>query len=580
MSLNTRDAPPLVTVVVPVYNTERYVGETLRSVIAQTWENLEIIIVIDGSTDGSLDICRGFDDERIRIVEQENQGLAAARNTGIRESTGAYIGFIDSDDTWRPEKVARHVAHLNADPGLGVSYSYSAMMSEEGELTGLLDDLGTESTSVGDCFVQNVIGNGSNAVLRRAVFDGIEGRMQEFPPLSGFDTELKRAEDYEMWSRIAMNTQWKLGCVPELLVNYRNNPLGLSSSRDLQRAYHFLAMAKIAGYAPNRSEALRERAVSHFYWHQARVFASRKETRAGMRSVRLALRYWWEWPRTNQVLISLALMACLVLPGESYYRFYRRAERFFGRFQKRRMAKQDRNAGAESTGTSALPATAFVRAPSFYVRKKAMPNLFFLCHKHRFMYLGISKNASTSMKYCMWREESGDDAPDNPDASHRYWGWTPVKDRSIDRGNRAELARYGDYLKFTVYRDPVSRFLSAYHNRVLFSRTDHPFYTAKRLEGMGLEQFIRVAESVLKIDNPLHIDEHLRPQAWCFEPSDVDFIVPIEHLQAFLQAKFGIVDDRRANKTDLPRIRPTGEQTRKIRELYACDYRIEPNWSP
>ena len=137
MNLIKRDGPPLVTVVIPVYNTERYVGETLRSVIAQTWKNIEIIVVIDGSTDGSLDICRGFDDARIRIVEQENQGLAAARNTGIRESAGAYIGFIDSDDTWWPEKVEKHVQRFEEDPDLGIK-RVRVLVSWKGQAEGRL----------------------------------------------------------------------------------------------------------------------------------------------------------------------------------------------------------------------------------------------------------------------------------------------------------------------------------------------------------------------------------------------------------------------------------------------------------
>ena len=116
MNLIKRDGLPLVTVVIPVYNTERYVGETLRSVIAQTWKNIEIIVVIDGSTDGSLDICRGFDDARIRIVEQENQGLAAARNTGLRLATCDLIAYIDDDDEWMPTRLEEQLARWNSLP--------------------------------------------------------------------------------------------------------------------------------------------------------------------------------------------------------------------------------------------------------------------------------------------------------------------------------------------------------------------------------------------------------------------------------------------------------------------------------
>ena len=570
---------PLVSVVIPVYNTERYVGSTLKSVIAQTYDKLEIIIVIDGSTDCSHDICRQFSDARIRYVVQENQGLAAARNAGIREAKGRYIGFIDSDDTWRPEKVARHVEHLEGVPALGLSYSYSALMDEAGDRTGMYQ-VGTDPSSFTDCYVQNVIGNGSNAILRREVFAGRDLQHGEFPPMNGFDPELRRAEDYELWSRIALKTKWKIACIPEPLVNYRTTPDGLSSDVRLQRVYHFLAMAKIAEYEPNLAELLRERAVAHVYWHQARLQAGRKATRPASRAIRLALQYKWRTLNTNHALIVLAVAASIVLTKRFYFGLYYQAGRVFGALQKWKMALNS-NAAHPAKDSPRPPQTSeMVKPPTFYVRKKAMPNLFFLCHKHRFMYLGISKNASTSMKQLMWHLENGNRGVDEPVLIHRYWGFKPVEGRSIDRGDRRRLAVYKDYLRFVVYRDPVSRFLSAYHSNVLFSPMAHPYYTGKRLEGMGLDQFIRVAESALKIRNPLHIDEHLRPQAWCYKPRDVDFIVPIEHLQAFLMQQFGIARKKNANRTVLPRIRATEKQEKKIRALYRCDYSIEPNWSP
>ncbi len=166
------------------------------------------------------------------------------------------------------------------------------------------------------------------------------------------------------------------------------------------------------------------------------------------------------------------------------------------------------------------------------------------------------------------------------DNIHWYWGFKPHRGRSIEVNDADGLGEYRDYLKFAVYRDPVSRFLSAYHNRVLYSPIDHPFYVGKRLEGMGLDQFIGVAEQSLKIDNPLYIDEHIRPQSWCYKPEDVDFIVPIEHLQDFLGTQFGVEQTPGANRTRLPRVDVSDDQAQRIRELYRCDDAIRPNWPP
>jgi glycosyltransferase involved in cell wall biosynthesis len=567
-------------VVIPVYNTERYVGATLESVVAQSYRNLEIIVVIDGSTDGSLDICRSFHDPRIRIVEQENQGLAGARNTGIREAAGEYIGFIDSDDTWAPKKVERHVEHFAANPDLGVSFSYSALMDEHTRSLGSYQKEGTDPAGFSDFFVRNVVGNGSNAMLRKAVFEGRASDPDAYPVMDGFLPELRRAEDYELWSRIIHKTRWKMACIPEPLVNYRMNPGGLSANIHMQRKYHFLAMAHIAGYAQDEAEKWRRSAVAHTYWHQARTAANQHAPRIGTNAVKLALWYDWRSITMNHLMICLAVIAALVLPERPYYALQRWAGRAWGRAQRLQMRLSPRPKTRVNSNECIPPARTFVKKPEAYVRKKAMPNLFFLCHKHRFMYLAISKNASTSMKFLMWQEEHGGKSIEEPSGIHRYWGFHQSPGRAIDRRDREGLAGYSNYLKFAVYRDPVSRFLSAYHNRVLFTNFAHPFYSGKRLSGMGLDQFIRVTESILKIENPLHIDEHLRPQAWCYEPAEVDFIVPIDQLQLFLKQQFGIDLNRSANRTDLPGIKATAEQLERIRNLYRCDYAIEPNWWP
>lgn len=574
----TQARQSLVSVVIPVYNTERYVASTLESVINQSYENLEIIIVIDGSTDRSYEICQQFKDERIRYVVQENQGLAAARNSGIREAKGECIGFIDSDDTWQSNKVTRHVQHFETDPGLGVSFSYSVLMDDQGRPLGTFQKEGIAPSLFSDFYIRNVMGNGSNALVRMAVFRGSETDKVAFPALEGFLPELKRAEDYELWSRIAHLTRWKMACIPEPLVNYRINPGGLSANIALQRKYHFLAMARVAAYAPDQSETWRCRAVAHTYWHQARTAASQNSPRIGTNAVKLAFWYDWRSISANHIMICFALIASLVFPENTYYSLQRKAGRLWGKFQALQMKLSRGQRSRPSKDDPVLPASTWVKMPEAYVRKKAMPNLFFLCHKHRFMYLGISKNASTSLKYHMWKEEIGGNDESKPGAIHRYWGWKPVKDRTIDRKDSKELNRYGDYVKFVVYRDPVSRFMSSYHNKVLYSKIEHPFFGGKRLGGMGLDQFIRVTESILKIENHLYIDEHIRPQAWCYEPADVDFIVPIEHLDGFLQKQFGIVRGKKENQTVLPRIQATEKQKQKIAALYQCDYAIEPNW--
>jgi len=111
-----------ISVVMPVYNVEQYVGQAIQSILNQTFSDFELLIINDCSPDGSVEICRQFKDPRIKIIEhKKNRGLAGARNTGIRHSQGKYIAFIDSDDIWEPEKLSTHYDHLENDSALGVS---------------------------------------------------------------------------------------------------------------------------------------------------------------------------------------------------------------------------------------------------------------------------------------------------------------------------------------------------------------------------------------------------------------------------------------------------------------------------
>ena len=123
---------PLISVIMPVYNVEAYVGEAIASVIGQSFANWELIIIDDGGCDASMVICRMFADKRIRIITQANRGLAGARNTGIAAAQGRYIALLDSDDRWHPDKLLMHMIHLEADASVDVSYAGSRMIDAAG----------------------------------------------------------------------------------------------------------------------------------------------------------------------------------------------------------------------------------------------------------------------------------------------------------------------------------------------------------------------------------------------------------------------------------------------------------------
>src|SRR5471030_2045816 len=104
---------PLVSIVIPSYNAEKYLSETIQSALNQTWQHKEIIVVDDGSTDDSLQIAESFKSEIVKVFVQKNKGASAARNTGLREAKGDYIQFLDADDLLSPDKIEAQITCLN-----------------------------------------------------------------------------------------------------------------------------------------------------------------------------------------------------------------------------------------------------------------------------------------------------------------------------------------------------------------------------------------------------------------------------------------------------------------------------------
>lgn len=126
----------LVSVVLTCFNGERWIGQTIQSVLNQAHRDWEVIVVNDGSSDGSQAVIEAFDDPRIRRIQQGNRGIPGARNRGLQEAKGAFVGILDQDDLWHPEKLARQVAFMAAHAEVGVVYSNADHIDAEGRVIG------------------------------------------------------------------------------------------------------------------------------------------------------------------------------------------------------------------------------------------------------------------------------------------------------------------------------------------------------------------------------------------------------------------------------------------------------------
>lgn len=241
------------SIVVPAYNVEATLAETLKSLLTQTAEDFEIVVVNDGSRDRTLEIARSFAaaDPRIWIVSQSNRGLAGARNTGIAAARGEYIGFCDADDIWMPEKLASHIAHLDVHPSVGISFSGSYLMDENSRPLGLHQRPRLTGITARHVFLRNPIGNGSAAVMRRAAAKAIAYRpAHETQRDWVFDEAFPQSEDIECWLRLALTTHWDIEGIPGALVGYRVNGAGLSAATDRQLASWERVVTKLTPLAP------------------------------------------------------------------------------------------------------------------------------------------------------------------------------------------------------------------------------------------------------------------------------------------------------------------------------------------
>ncbi|TQS70171.1 glycosyltransferase [Rhodobacteraceae bacterium] len=230
---------PYASIIVPTFNSAATLGETLEALCAQTWGDLEIIVVNDGSTDHSADVAMAHSarDPRIRMITQANRGLAGARNSGIAAARGALIGFCDADDRWRPTKLAAHVAHLEAAPDVGLSYSGSTLISQSGLPFGHAQTPRLRNITSAHLFKRNPVGNGSTPVFRRAALEALAWRpATEMERDWVFDETFRQSEDIECWLRLALSTDWTIEGVPGLLTEYRVNASGLSAHTGAQLA--------------------------------------------------------------------------------------------------------------------------------------------------------------------------------------------------------------------------------------------------------------------------------------------------------------------------------------------------------
>ena len=270
MAAATTAKSPFVSVVMPCFNAEATIAASIECVLSQTFTDLELIVVDDGSSDGSAALVQTISarDGRVTLLSQENAGPSVARNRGAEAGSGALVAFLDADDLWLPEHIERHVAAMAADAGVGVSFSPCEVIDVNGRPTGERTRVWARDVALTDVLAGNPTSTCSSLVVRRQVFADA-GLMR---------SDMAYAEDQEWLFRVVAS-QWRVRGIAQRTVRYRTTPGGLSANTQkmLEGWIAFLEHAR------RSAPGLVDPHVPYATW-QMRSYHARQAIRSGQSS--------------------------------------------------------------------------------------------------------------------------------------------------------------------------------------------------------------------------------------------------------------------------------------------------------
>lgn len=297
-----------ISVVIPAYNAQNTILETINSVLQQTFSDLELIVINDGSTDRTLQILETVKDARLKVYSYENGGLPTARNRGIDLAKGEFISFIDADDLWTPDKLELQLQALEQNLSAGVAYSWTICMGNNGNSfhPGVAESF--QGNVYANLLVGNFIASGSNVLIRKQAIESV----------GYFDENLKSCEDWDYWLRLA--TQWDFVVVPKPQIIYRLSPGAMSSKLDVMEKYQTLVLERAFASAPLELQYLKNQGFAYIYLFMTRLCLTRSNNQ---QVIQQAVQKLWKairlYPkillgREAQVLLFKLLVLTILSP--------------------------------------------------------------------------------------------------------------------------------------------------------------------------------------------------------------------------------------------------------------------------
>ncbi|WP_016878606.1 glycosyltransferase [Chlorogloeopsis fritschii PCC 9212] len=242
-----------ISVIIPAYNSQKSIQNTIESVLKQTLKNWELIIVDDGSQDSTLEVISQFTDSRIKVFSFPHAGANISRNRGLKHANGEFISFLDADDMWTPDKLELQLQALQSHPQASVAYSWTNCIDEKSQFL----RRGTYITATGNVYakllVVNFLESGSNPLIKR----------EALITVGGFDESLSGGQDWDLYLRLAARYEFVAVSSPQIL--YRISGNSLSTNVVSQEAACLTVIQRAFSHAPESLMYLRKYSMANLY---------------------------------------------------------------------------------------------------------------------------------------------------------------------------------------------------------------------------------------------------------------------------------------------------------------------------
>jgi glycosyltransferase involved in cell wall biosynthesis len=281
---------PKVSVIIPTYNCGHYLEQAIESAMDQTYRDLEIIVLDDGSTDNTSEVVQKYG-TKIRYIRQTNAGLPAARNRAIEASSGEFIALLDSDDWWEPSKLAEQVPLLEQDPEVALVYTDLRVIYDDGEI--LPSFLASRPLATSGYVFDLLLKSGfilpSTVLLRRTCLEEV----------GMFDESMRSHEDIELWLRICQ--RWKVALVDEPLTHRRQGATNMTSNDNLRTEYSVKLYEKalrLPNLTTEQKDTMNEKLAGAyfmrgwFYYSNGRMQECRRSLRQSLRGSKSNPKVW------------------------------------------------------------------------------------------------------------------------------------------------------------------------------------------------------------------------------------------------------------------------------------------------